>query len=125
VKSSYEQEKYTLESRAERASCELKSLVSLVKSRDCEQDTKQEEMLRWRVESEREIEKMQQEVEEMRKQYEVVRNEKDQADKKVMKLKSSLEKIKNAPKPVKIDLIEKKDEQGTERQLKNLKEEVD
>lgn len=58
----------------------------------------------------KEIDFMQVEVEKMRKEYSVkidqLKLEKEQAEAKSVKLKATLEKIKNAPKPVKIDLVD-------------------
>lgn len=94
-------------------------------------------MVKKKEELEQEITHLQMEVDQIKKQYDVtvskLNQEKLAAENKALKLQKQLEKIKNAPKPVQIDLssvvkkADDKEQKSSEVELKaltNLKEEV-
>lgn len=94
-------------------------------------------MVKKKEELEQEITHLQMEVDQIKKQYDVtvskLNQEKLAAENKALKLQKQLEKIKNAPKPVQIDLssvvkkADDKEQKSSEAELKaltNLKEEV-
>lgn len=74
------------------------------------------------------------EVEQIKKQYDLdvtqLGKEKVEAENKVLKLQRQLEKLKNAPKPIKIDLSSEaiskhKQSEQESRTVANLKEEIE
>jgi len=120
MKYTHEQEKSNLEFRVERSTAEMKSLMSMMKSGE------------GKKELERQVNTLQEEIdgikEEWQKNVESLRKEKETAEVKAAKYQKQLEKLKQAPKPVQIDLtqttVDKKNLERLNEEIQLLSEKM-
>ncbi|CDW83112.1 UNKNOWN [Stylonychia lemnae] len=127
----HEQEKFNLQYKAEKSNNDLSSLINKINTQGLNESHRSDKVIRKREELEQEIMSLHHEVEQIKVQYDVeiskITQDKVQAENKAMKLQKSLDKIKNAPKPVKIDLPvnNEQKQQDNAKVIQSLKEEVD